>query len=322
MTKLIVYFIILMEEKEKSMEEILHILLHALKHSLVMLPLLAVVYVIIEYLEYKKYTAFENSKLLKGNASPIFGAIFGCVPQCGFSVISTDLYATKKISIGALVAVYISTSDEALPIMLASVENIPWLIALIATKLVLALAVGYLAMWLYPLIFKKNVVVAPRIKFGQAEIKTVADPNAPSSGCCNHNLASKKFTILHPILHSLKIFAFILAINVAMETLMFFVGEDKITEFLLSSYWFQPAFSVLVGLIPNCASSVILTNLFISGALSFGSVVAGLSVNAGLAIMILLKKNRPQKENVFIIGLILACSLIAGYLLQIIIPFN
>ena len=301
------------------MEEILHILWHAFKHSVVMLPLLALVYIIIEYLEYKKYTSFENSKLLKGNASPIFGALFGCVPQCGFSVISTDLYATKKISIGALVAVYISTSDEAIPIMLASVENIPWLLALIGVKILLALAVGYLAMWLYPIVFKKNVVVAPRIKFGQTEIKTVADPTAPSSGCCNHSIAPKNFTIVHPLLHSLKIFAFILIINVVMETVIHFVGEEKITAFLLSSYWFQPVFSLLVGLIPNCASSVILTNLFISGALSFGSVVAGLSVNAGLAIMILLRKNRPQKENMFIVGLIVICSLIVGYLLQLIL---
>lgn len=303
---------------EVFFKELPHILLHAIKHSAIMLPLLIIAYILIEFLESKNVMRFEKSKLLQGNVSPVFGALFGCVPQCGFSVISTDLYAEKKLSIGALVAVYISTSDEALPLMLSHPASIPWLLLLLAVKIVLAIGVGYLAMFLYPKFFKKHTVVAPRITFAGRQIQTVRDPNASSPGCCNHEVDStRKFSIKHPLLHSLKIFMFIFAINLIMEMVMFFVGEENLATFLLSSWVFQPLIALAVGLIPNCASSVVLTQLFISGALSFGSIVVGLSVNAGLGIMVLLRKNRPRKENFFIIALIVICSLIIGYGLHI-----
>ena len=303
---------------EQFFEDILHIILHTLEHSAIMLPMLIIAYILIGFLESRNVMRFEKSKLLQGNVSPVFGSIFGCVPQCGFSVISTDLYAEKKLSIGALVAVYISTSDEALPLMLASVTNIPWLLLLIAVKMALGIGVGYLAMFLYPKFFKKHTIVAPRITFGARQIQTVKDPNASSPGCCNHEVDSKrKFTIKHPILHSLKIFAFIFAINLIMEIIMHFVGEDNLRAFLLSSSLFQPLIALLVGLIPNCASSVVLTQLFISRALSFGSIVTGLSVNAGLGIMVLFRKNRPHKENIFIVALIVISSLVVGYGLHI-----
>lgn len=303
---------------EVFFKELPHILLHAIKHSAIMLPLLIIAYILIEFLESKNVMRFEKSKLLQGNVSPVFGALFGCVPQCGFSVISTDLYAEKKLSVGALVAVYISTSDEALPLMLSHPASIPWLLLLLAVKIVLAIGVGYLAMFLYPKFFKKHTVVAPRITFAGRQIQTVRDPNASSPGCCNHEVVTtRKFSIKHPLLHSLKIFMFIFAINLIMEMIMFFVGEENLATFLLSSRVFQPLIALAVGLIPNCASSVVLTQLFISGALSFGSIVVGLSVNAGLGIMVLLRKNRPRKENFFIIALIVICSLIVGYGLHI-----
>ncbi len=307
---------------EHFLEHLPHILLHALEHSAIMLPLLVLVYVLIEFLECKNLMRFERSKLLQGNISPVFGAVFGCVPQCGFSVISTDLFAEKKISVGALVAVYISTSDEALPLMLAatgkSVDSLLWLGLLLAVKVALGIGVGYLAMFLYPKFFKKHTVVAPRITFSGRQIQTVKDPKASSSGCCNHEVDNKKkFNIIHPLVHSLKIFAFIFAINLIMEIIMHFVGEENLKWFLQSSTYFQPLIAMLVGLIPNCASSIVLTQLFMAKALSFGSVIAGLSVNAGLGIMVLLRKNRPHKENIFIISLIIVCSLLVGYVFHI-----
>jgi hypothetical protein len=297
------------------MEEILEILLDAFIDSAKMLPLLLVVYFVIEFLEYKEITAFENSRLLKGRFSPLFGSLFGCVPQCGFSVISTDLYSAKKISVGALVAVYIATSDEALPILFSGMINDPKvgvsLVFLIAGKIVFAIAAGYLAMFLFPLVFKKNAVVAPQIKFGDRQIETV--PTEESPGCCKHEIKTKKFNYLHPVMHMLKIFAYVLAVNVLMGLAVFFVGEENLTAFIGSAYWFQPLASVVVGLIPNCASSVLLTNLYLTGALGFGPLLAGLSVNAGLGVTVLLKKNRPMSENAFVIGFIVAISLIVGY---------
>jgi hypothetical protein len=311
-----------MEHLEHFFEHIPHILLHALKHSALMLPMLVVVYVLIEFLESRNLTRFENSKLLQGNVSPVFGALFGCVPQCGFSVISTDLYSAKKLSVGALVAVYVSTSDEALPLMLAGIGTSPssvlWLLLLLAVKVIMGIGIGYLAMFLYPKFFKKHTIVAPRITFAGRQIQTVKDPNASSPGCCNHEIDNKrKFNIKHPILHSLKIFAFIFVINLIMEIIMHFVGEDNLKAFLQSSSYFQPLIALVVGLIPNCASSIVLTQLFLSGALSFGSIITGLSVNAGLGIMVLLRKNRPHSENIFIVSLIIICSLLIGYAFHI-----
>ncbi len=302
------------------MEELLHLLWHGFLDSAKMLPLLAAVYLLIEFLEYKKFTSFENSKLLKGNLSPIFGALFGCVPQCGFSVISTDLYAEKKISVGALVAVYVATSDEALPMMLSSPSSIPALLLLIGVKIVIGVSVGYLAMFLLPRLFRRNAIVSTRIQFKSAPVPTVQNPNKPSAGCCNHEIKTKTFSWLHPLLHSLKIFGFVLAINLVMELLVHFVGEENIAAFLTSAFPFQPLFACLVGMIPNCASSVVLTELFMSGQLTFGSIVAGLSMNAGLGILVLFKKNRPIKENWFIVGLIALTSIGFGYLLHVLLP--
>ena len=144
------------------MEMFLHVLLHALEDTAKLLPFLILVYFLIELLEYKNIFKFENSKLLKGKYSPIMGALFGSVPQCGFSVISSELYAKRKVSVGALIAVFIATSDEALPIMLSNYKAIPSLLMLILVKIVMAIVVGYLTMLLYSKIFKnKTATIHP-----------------------------------------------------------------------------------------------------------------------------------------------------------------
>ena len=136
------------------MEEFLHVLLHSLVDTAKLLPVLFVVYFLIELLEYKNIFKFEKSKLLKGKSSPVMGALFGSVPQCGFSVISSELYSKRKISIGALIAVFVATSDEALPLMISNYKAIPSLLLLLAVKIVMAIIIGYFAMLLYSKVFK------------------------------------------------------------------------------------------------------------------------------------------------------------------------
>lgn len=284
------------------MEEFVHVLLHTLKDTAVILPVLFVVYIIIELLEYKNVFKFENSKLLKGKASPLMGSIFGSVPQCGFSIVSAELYSERKISIGALVAVFIATSDEALPIMLSNYQSIPALLLLIITKIVFSIIVGYLTMFLYGKLFKNQ-------KFKAHSIKHEEHAHA----CCNHELGDSKFDWKHPIIHCLKIALYIFIINLIFGTLVMFVGEDSLVKFLNSSSIFQPLLAVLIGFIPNCASSVIITELYLMGGLSFGSIVAGLSVNAGLGLVVLLKENKNFKENIFIVATLLISSLVIGY---------
>ena len=316
------------------MEEFFHILLHALKDTALLLPVLFVVYFLIEFLEYKNVFKFQNSKLLKGKASPAMGALFGTVPQCGFSVISSELYAERKVSIGALIAVYIATSDEAIPIMLANYKYIPSMLMLLATKLVLAIAIGYLAMFVYSKLQNKLLAKADHHNH-KHEDNHEADKHHEHEehdddheekhehihACCHHDTESNKFNWKHPLVHCIKIFVYIFVINVIMGTIIHLVGEDSFANFLKSSSVLQPLFALLIGLIPNCASSVILTELYLMGGLSFGSIITGLCVNAGIGILVLLKQNKNIKENLFIVAMLIVPSLIIGYALHF-IPFN
>lgn len=311
------------------MHEILHALKHGFIDTLKIAPLLIAVYFLIEFLEYKELMQFHKSKTLRGKTGPIFGALFGSLPQCGFSVISTDLFAKGFVSIGALLAVYVATSDEALPIMISKGDGWISLLALIGCKIVLAIIIGYLAMWLHPKVFKaKNQYIHDNEnkhnhnhkeeKYLHQHIEGVEHTHE-HWGCCKHDLESKKFDWKHPLLHSLKILTFILSINILFGIIVEFVGEVRLTNFLSQSSWLQPVLAVLIGLIPNCASSVVITELYLLGGLSFGAVLAGLSVNAGLGLMVLFKQDKNIKEIVFILALLIIPSLLAGYGLHFIV---
>lgn len=316
------------------MHEYLHVILEAAIHTAKILPFLFIVYYIIELIEFKWAVKIQNNKLLKGKASPVIGSLLGCVPQCGFSVVSTDLYTKKAISIGALIAVYIATSDEAIPIMIANPTQIPWMLALIGVKIVLGIVVGYLSVWLYKVIFKSKD--AKHIEVDTKEHKEHSNKKHNhneqeehdrhhdeesehneeilENGCCHHHVSSKSFDWLHPLLHCIKIGLFILVINIAFEIVThIWVGEENLIRFLNASKFAQPLLAILIGLIPNCASSVALSQLFVMGGLSFGALVAGLSVNAGLGFVMLLRQNKNWKENLFIFLMLVIPSLILGY---------
>lgn len=292
------------------MDKFLDVLLDSLIDTARLVPILFIVYFLIELLEYKNVFKFQNSKLLKGKASPVMGSLFGSVPQCGFSVVSAELYSERKISVGALVAVFIATSDEALPIMISNYKAIPALLCLIATKIIFSISVGYLTMFLYGKFFKNAT-------------QTVSEVHHEEHlhACCHHDLEDTKFDWKHPLIHCIKITLYILVINILLGTIIMFVGEPNLIAFLNSSKVFQPLFAIIIGFIPNCASSVVLTELFLKGGLSFGSIVAGLSVNAGIGLIVLLKENKNKKENIFIILTLLISSLIVGYALHF-LPIN
>ncbi len=305
------------------MKEFLHVLLHSLEDTAKLLPVLFVVYFLIEFLEYKNVFKFEKSKLLNGKASPAFGSLVGSVPQCGFSVISAELYSERKISVGALIAVFIATSDEALPIMISNYKSIPALLILLLTKIVFGIVVGYVTMFLYSKFFKSHTSKQAHKEHHDEDEHHNEDEHHEEHlhACCHHDLKENKFNWKHPLIHCLKIFIYIYVINVIFGTIIMFVGEDKLVAFLNSSSIFQPILSIAIGLIPNCVSSVVITELYLMGGLSFGSIVAGLSVNAGLGLIVLLKENKNKKENLFIILSLIISSLIIGYGLHF-IPIN
>ena len=320
------------------MEKVLHILLHTLEHTAILLPFLFVSYILIELLEYYSAKKLTHSKLLSNRFSTLFGASFGLVPQCGFSVVATDLFAQKKIKIGTLLAVYIATSDEAIPLLLATPNKSLSLIPLILIKFVVAIIIVYIV----DLILKKynqKRIDSRLIELKQTENKTIENAHEENhgddhhheehaheeaepvhTGCCGHHISEEnskssifKQFFLHPLIHTLKIFAFIFIVTFVFNGLIEWLGEESISSFLKKSKGFAPLFAAIIGLIPNCASSVIITNLFAIGGIGFGALMSGLIVNAGIAFFVLFKQNKNIKENF----LILLTGIFVGYSIQL-----
>ena len=217
------------------MHEYLHVLVESLLDTVKILPILFVVYYLIELLEYKETKKIANHKLFKGKASPVMGAVIGSVPQCGFSVVSTDLFSKGKLSVGALIAVYIATSDEALPIMISQPKSIGWMLLLIVIKILFAILVGFLSILLYGLIFKKKALETNEEHDHEHEEHEDEEEEEFHGGCCHHHVETKSFDWLHPLLHCLKISAFILGINLIFGMIThIWVGEEN----LIKSYIF------------------------------------------------------------------------------------
>ena len=312
----------------------MEIVLHALKHSAILIPFLFISYVLIEFIE-NAFSKKVYNKFFNGKAAPLIGAGIGIVPQCGFSVVATELYAKKKISVGTLIAIFIATSDEAIPILLsnlADVNNIYKLFALIGVKFVTGVAFGYFIDFIAKKIFikqslKQSEAVHQNVTIAESEpddhpITEKEHEDSHHKGCCGHEIEEEKAHpvkqyLLHPLIHTLKVFAYILAVNIVFELLIHFVGEDTLATFLQSSYYFTPLFACLIGLIPNCAASVVLTNLLIIGGLNFSACIAGLIVNAGIAYMVLFKQNKNHKSNFAILGTMFAIGLVVGYILML-----
>lgn len=299
------------------MEEFWEVFQEAMLDSLKVLPILLAVYYVIELIEFKWAHKLQNNHLLRGKASPALAALVGSVPQCGFSVVAADLFAQGIIPIGALLSVFIATSDEALPLLLSHPQKWLSILVLIVAKIVIAVAVGYLANATYRLIFRRKTVAATVEKQHDEHadehdhvIKTVNIHD----GCCHHHVETKHFDWKHPLLHSLKIWAFIVVISLLFGCLVdLWIGEDRMTEFLSGSLWLQPLLAVIVGLIPNCAASVVLTEFYLVGGLRFGALLGGLCVNAGLGLIFLFKQKGLWREKIFVVTWLIALSILVGY---------
>ena len=315
-----------------------HVLLHALEDSLIVLAFLVPINILIALLEPRLAGRIK----LKGALAPLVGVTVGLFPQCGFSVVATDLYKKRHITIGTLLGVYLATSDEALPIFLASGEQAIDILPLLACKFLIGLIVGYTA----DAIFSKNKKrVAehiaecdhePEVHFGCCghEIENGEHEDEHDHSACDTPCGSEieekrkerkhklKHYLLHPILHSAKIFVYILLINIVFGVLIHYIGEDRIMSFLSANKYVAPLFAVMVGAIPNCASSVVISNLYLMGGLGFGATVGGLLVNAGLGFAVLLKDRKNLKESLAIIGGMFAVSIAFSYILSAAFGFD
>jgi hypothetical protein len=282
-------------------------LTEALIDTLKLLPLLVVIYFLVSFLEYR-YGERMGSLLTRFSIfNPVIGALFGCIPQCGFSVVASALYVKRLISVGTLLAVFISTSDEAVPVLLSMPNKANMVVILIAIKAAIAIVAGIGI----DLLLRRLPVDADKHNENEAETH---------SGCCAHHLDEKhskmEALVLHPLRHTIKIFIYLLVLSAILNLIVQKVGEKRIAEILLRGTVLQPLLASLIGLIPNCFASVLLAKLFADGVISFGSLVAGLSAAGGLGLLVLIKENKSFKNTLFIIGLLITISVLAGIIIQ------
>lgn len=279
------------------------VLLDALKDSALVLAFVFAFHLLLSFIE-DKLSRFltKNQKL-----SPLLGSLFGIIPQCGTSVLAGDLYIKRYITFGALVAVFLSCSDEAILVLLTkpSAQTI-WVLPLIGSKFVIGFAVGYLI----DLLYRKQEISKP-----EQELTDVI--------CHEHHHEHTKIHkhLIHPLVHSLEIFAYVLVINIALGLIIASVGEDNFKNFLVSNRYLAPLYASLIGLIPNCASSVLLSELYLSGGLSFGALLAGLLVNSGLGMTVLLKSKSTLKKAGLVVAICLVTAIAFGYIFCGIIGF-
>ncbi|MGN0015147.1 MAG: putative manganese transporter [Candidatus Gastranaerophilaceae bacterium] len=277
----------------------------AIADSINLLPFLFIIFVFIELFEHyfsKKIVSFLRYSKKIG---PVIGAVCAIVPQCGFSIVASVLYVKRFISVGTLIAIYIATSDEAIPIIIAEPSGISEVLKIIAVKLFLAIFAGYLT----DFIFKPKSVLS-----NDDDIDAINE-----KGCCNHEISGHKILeiLWHPVKHTFIIFLFILAVCLGLNYMFEIVPQTTIEKFLLQDSVLQPVAAGIFGLIPNCAVSVLITMMFLKGAISFGSVISGLSSSAGLGLLVLLRKNSEIKDTVLIISILLTVSIAAGILIQL-----
>ena len=282
----------------------------ALADSAAMIPFLLAIYCLVEFFERRFGKLLEGKLQRAPKAGVVVGALFGCVPQCGFSVVASALYTRRLISTGTLLAVFLATSDEAVPVFLAQPDKGGLVIMLLVTKLIIGIIGGYVVD-LLPGSSRKP----------SSQINPLPMAEAPERGCCQHHISgeiSKWQLLTHPLLHTFKIFVFIFAASLGLNYLIALVGEANLGSVLLRQSIFQPFLAALVGLIPNCAASVAIAEAFLKGGLGYGSAVAGLCCSAGLGLLVLFKENHDLADTVRVLCLLVAISTLAGMAIQLV----
>ena len=274
----------------------LDIILDTVKDSVKILPFLFITFLIMEFFEHKLSNKSKEKLEKSGKFGPLLGGILGAFPQCGFSVAATNLYVARIITLGTLIAVYLSTSDEMLPILLSKGASFTLILKFVFIKILIGIIFGFII----DLIFKK--------KLEADHIHEICDDDHCD---CDHGI------IKSSIKHTLNIFIFLLVISFLLNFVMAYYGEDKLRNLLLDNNIFSPFISSLIGLIPNCGASVIITELYLSNVISFGSALSGLLTGSGVAILVLFRVNHNIKENLKILSLIYFIGVFCGIIINL-----
>ena len=274
------------------------ILIDTILDSIKLIPFLLLAFLIIELIEHKLNNKTEKIITKSKKIGPIIGSILGAIPQCGFSVMATNLYITRIITLGTLISIYLSTSDEMLIIMIS--EKVP--IILIIKILLIKIFFGIL----YGIII--DIILSKKKQNNKTNYELCDKDNCN----CNHSI------ILSAIKHTLHITLFIFIITLIINTIFTLLGEKYLSKILLTNNILSPLITSLIGLIPNCAASVILTELYLNKAISLGALIGGLLTSSGSSLLVLLKNNKNKKENITIILLLYLLGAISGIIIELI----
>lgn len=274
------------------------VILDTIVDSLKLIPFLLVAFLIIELLEHKLNNKTKNIITKSKKIGPIIGSLLGVIPQCGFSVMATNLYITRIITLGTLISIYLSTSDEMLIIMISEKVEISLILKILLIKIFFGIVYG--------LIIDKIINKKKKDKETNYEL-------CDEEHCdCNHSI------LLSAIKHTLHITLFIFIITLIINTIFTILGDNYLSKILLNNSILSPFITSLIGLIPNCAASVILTELYLNSTISLGALIGGLLTSSGSSLLVLIKNNKNQKENLSIILLLYALGVLSGIIIELI----
>ena len=275
------------------------VLLDTLFDSVKLIPFLFITFLLMEYIEHG-FTKKGKEKIKKaGKLGPFFGSLLGAVPQCGFSVMATNLYATRIVTLGTLISIYLSTSDEMLPILISQKCSFSIIIKILLIKVLIGMLAGFII----------DFIIRKKTKSSNYEIKKFCDEEHCD---CEHGI------IKSSIKHTFNILIFIIVITLLLNLGFYYFGNDSIEKLFLKDSFFSPFISSLIGLIPNCGASIILTELYLNNVISFASVIAGLLTGSGVALLVLFKINKNVKENVKILLTVYFIGALSGVMIEII----
>lgn len=275
-------------------------LLDALLDTLRIIPYLFATFLILELIEHKFTTKAQTILKKTRRLGPLIGGLFGALPQCGFSVMAAEFFSNKIITIGTLIAIFLSTSDEMLIIMLGEGANLTLILGIVIFKIIIGVIIGFIIDFAFK---SKSQKPAPHI---------TALCNHDHCGCKSHGIWRSS------LIHTLKTSLFVLIANIIITLVLYFIGTESLEAFLGEGSIFAYLSAALIGLIPNCASSIILTELFLSNIISLGTLLAGLLPASGLGLLLLFKTNKNLKQNLLITLTICLVGIIVGFITDLI----
>jgi len=306
--------------------------------TLYLIPFLLVTYLVMEWLEHKTGARTQQAIRRAGAAGPAIGALLGVVPQCGFSAAASTLYAGRVITLGTLFAVYLSTSDEMLPIFIAEQVPIGTMFGILGMKVAIGMAFGFVVDFVLRMMHRDHESLCIHELCEQdhcncsSECATCSENPALAyehhDDCaegCDHSHHGHDHShdagwgsiVKSACKHTLQVTLFVFLVSLALNAVLAFLGEEALESIVGSNEALAVVIAGIVGLIPNCAASVAIAQLYVEGVLGLGACMSGLLSAAGVGLLVLLRTNRRPRENAAIVGILLAASIVCGLLIQL-----